>query len=217
VFDRYDTDGSGALSKPEVKAMFKELGYQIESAELNAIMAEVGGTDKLIQYDEFEQMIRIFIREREAGIKSHTPHPAAEPATPSAAKLRTRTIRMKSLRRRAAAAASAVGDTGAAAPLMPDAAGVGSLNAVGGDGGPGRVAAAGHHCAWGQRCAPPPRPSLPRPCLQGHSGMSAPLLASVVDSAASPPRAGVAAASEPPGLRKLALAKAISDSEWRWG
>jgi len=55
IFERYDTDGSGALSKEEVKAMFKELGYRIESAELNAIMAEVGGTDKLIQYEEFEQ------------------------------------------------------------------------------------------------------------------------------------------------------------------
>jgi len=78
-------------------------------------------------------MIRIFIREREAGIKSHTPHPStgSPPSTPTASKLRTRTIRMKSLRRRAAAIAASGGVLdGATAPTLADAPMMGSLNAV---------------------------------------------------------------------------------------
>jgi Ca2+/Na+ antiporter len=64
IFDQYDTDKSGELSKSELKAMFKELGYRIAADELDAILVEIGGADRLVQFDEFERAMSVFIRER---------------------------------------------------------------------------------------------------------------------------------------------------------
>ncbi|RYG45955.1 hypothetical protein EON67_10090 [archaeon] len=41
------------LSKAEVRAMFREMGCQINNEELEELMQTVGGADKLVQFDEF--------------------------------------------------------------------------------------------------------------------------------------------------------------------
>jgi Ca2+/Na+ antiporter len=58
LFDKHDTDKSGSLDASEVKAMLTGLGARFDKATLAAFMSNVGGSDNLIQFDEFETLIK---------------------------------------------------------------------------------------------------------------------------------------------------------------
>jgi Ca2+/Na+ antiporter len=58
VFDRFDTDQSGSLDALEVAAMLQELKIPCNGPALREMMRELGGDDKLIQFDEFESLLK---------------------------------------------------------------------------------------------------------------------------------------------------------------
>lgn len=60
IFDKHDSDGNGSLDRLEVTAMLMSMGVKVSKATLSALMEEVGGSDKLIQYGEFEELIKAF-------------------------------------------------------------------------------------------------------------------------------------------------------------
>ena len=81
LFDRLDTDGSGALDFSEVRVLVNELGLSLSDAQLKAIMADLGGDDSLVQFKEFESMIRHFA----TGSGASAPAGAAEDAATASA------------------------------------------------------------------------------------------------------------------------------------
>jgi len=58
IFSRHDVDKSGALDASEMRALLVEIGIRVTRPELAELMADVGGEDKIVQFDEFEALAR---------------------------------------------------------------------------------------------------------------------------------------------------------------
>ena len=59
VFEKYDTDGTGSISKEEMRSLCYDKGYHLSEEKIDSAMAtlDVDGTGE-VTYDEFQKFWR---------------------------------------------------------------------------------------------------------------------------------------------------------------